>query len=47
MKKVKAKTWSEIFMTQRKTFPQGYCATKVIPDKRNRKPKHKGRELDR
>lgn len=39
--KNKPKTWTEVFMAQRKEFPQGYCVTCIIPDKRNRKPKHK------
>lgn len=42
----KTKSWVQVFQTERKTFPQGYCVTKIIPDKRYRKPKHKGKELD-
>ena len=42
----KTKTWIEVFQSERKTFPMGYCITRIIPDKRNRKPKHKRRELD-
>lgn len=42
-KSQKGKTWVEVFQTERKTFPQGYCVTRVIPDKRTRKPKHKER----
>lgn len=45
-KSQKGKTWVEVFQTERKTFPQGYCVTRVIPDKRNRKPKHKEREYE-
>lgn len=44
--KVTPKTWTEVFQSQRKEFPQGYCVTRVIPDKRYKKPKYKGRELD-
>lgn len=32
------KTYTEIFRTERKTFPQGCAVTRVIPDKR-RKPR--------
>lgn len=42
----KPKTWVEVFQAERKKFPQGYCVTRIIPDKRRKKPKHKGRELD-
>lgn len=45
-KKKKPKTWVEVFQSERKEFPPGYCVTRVIPDKRRKKPKHKGRELD-
>lgn len=45
-KNPKLKTWVEVFQAERKEFPQGYCVTRIIPDKRNRKPKHKGRELE-
>ena len=44
--KNKPKTWAEVFQAQRREFPQGYCVTRVIPDKRNRKPKHKGKEFE-
>lgn len=44
-KNPKQKTWVEIFQSERKEFPQGYCVTRIIPDKRNKKPKHKGREF--
>lgn len=45
MKKQKRspKTWTEVFQSQRKQFPQGYCVTRIIPDKRFKKPKHKER----
>jgi len=42
----KVKTWVEIVKSERRVFPQGYCVTRIIPDKRNRKPKHKRREFD-
>lgn len=45
-KNPKPKSWTEVFQSERKTFPQGYCVTRVIPDKRNRKPKHKEREYE-
>jgi len=40
-KKVKNKTWVEVFQSERKVFPQGCCATRVIPDKRHKQEKHK------
>lgn len=40
----KTKTWVEVFQAERKTFPQGYGVTRIIPDKRNKKPKHKLKE---
>ena len=40
-KSKKPKTWTEVFQSERKTFPQGYCVTRIIEDKRNKKPKHK------
>lgn len=43
-RKRKPKTWTEVFQSERKTFPPGACVTKVIQDKRNRKPKHKKKE---
>ena len=45
-KNPKPKTWVEIFQNERREFPQGYCVTRIIPDKRNRKPKYKGKEYD-
>lgn len=45
-KNPKQKSWVEVFQSERKTFPQGYCVTRVIPDKRNKKPKHKKREYE-
>ena len=49
MKKIpksKQKTWTEVFQGQRREFPQGCCVTKVIPDKRFKKPKYKGKEWE-
>lgn len=37
------KTWVEVFQSERKEFPQGCCVTRIIPDKRNKKLKHKGK----
>ena len=45
-KKQKEKTWTEIFQSERKTFPKGYCVTRIIPDKRKKPPKHKGKEVE-
>ena len=45
MKKT-VKTYTEIFRSERKTFPQGCAVTRVIPDKRRKPPKHKGREWE-
>ena len=45
-KSQKPKTWAEVFQAQRKEFPQGYCVTCIIPDKRFKKPKHKEKEFD-
>ena len=45
-KNPKTKTWIEVFQSERKEFPMGYCVTRIIPDKRFKKPKHKGRELE-
>lgn len=45
-KNQKPKTWIEVFQSERKEFPQGYCVTRIIPDKRHKKPKHKGKELE-
>jgi len=46
MSKKKCKTWTEIFQSERKQFPQGCCVTRVIPDKRNKKPKYKLKEFN-
>ena len=47
-KNPKTKTWVEVFQSERKEFPQGYCVTRIIPPKTayKRKQKHKGRELE-
>lgn len=44
--KKRSKTWIEIVKSKRKTFPQGCCVTRVISDKRFKKPKYKGREWE-
>ena len=41
VKKQKPKTWVEVFQSERKEFPHGYCVTRIIPDKRHKKPKYK------
>lgn len=41
-KNPKQKTWVEVFQSERKEFPQGYCVTRIIPDKRRKPPKYKG-----
>jgi len=46
MAKQKVKTYSEIFRSERKSWGQINPVTRVIPDKRHKKPKHKGREYD-
>ena len=37
----KPKTWVGVFQAERREFPQGCCVTRVIPDKRFKKPKYK------
>ena len=44
--KKQPKTWVEVFQSERKEFPMGYCVTRIIPDKRNKKPKHMGKEFE-
>lgn len=34
-------TYEKVLKRMRKFFPQGCCATKVIPDKRRKPPKYK------
>lgn len=48
MKKAKnqVKTWVEVFQTERKSWGSVNPVTKVIPDKRFKKPKHKGKEWE-
>jgi hypothetical protein len=45
-KKKNPKTWVEVFQSERKTFPIGYCVTRIREDKRRKKPKHKEREYE-
>lgn len=45
-KKNTPKTWTEVFMSQRKDWGEVYPVTRVIPDKRHKPPKHKGKELE-
>lgn len=45
-KSVKRKTWIEVFQSERRESPQGYCVTRVIPDKRHKKPKYKLKEWE-
>ena len=40
------KTWIEVFQNQRKEFPQGCAVTRIIPDKRFKKPKYKGKDWE-
>ena len=40
------KTYSEIFRAERKTWGAVNPVTRVIPDKRRKPPKHKGRAWD-
>ena len=46
MAKQKVKTYSEIFRSEQKTWGGVNPVTRVIPDKRHKKPKHKGREYN-
>lgn len=46
MAKQKVKTYTEIFRTERKSWGQINPVTRVIPDKRRKQPKHKGRQFD-
>ena len=45
-KQKKVKTSAEIFMGMRKSWGNVSPVTRVIPDKRFKKPKHKGKEWD-
>lgn len=44
MKKVKSKSWVEIVSSQRRDWNGVNPVTRVIPDKRRKPPKHKGRD---
>lgn len=44
--KQKPKSWVEVFQAERKTFPEGYCVTRIREDKRRKKPKHKLKEYE-
>ena len=44
--KQKPKSWVEVFQAERKTFPEGYCVTRIREDKRRKKPKHKLNEYE-
>lgn len=37
----KPKTWVEVFQSERREFPQGYCVTRIREDKRKKKPKYR------
>lgn len=43
-KKTRIKTYIEISQSVRREFPQGCCVTRIIPDKRHKKPKYKLKE---
>ena len=45
-KKQKHKTWVEVFKSERKTWGNVSPVTRVIPDKRFKKLKHKGRDWE-
>ena len=45
-KQKKVKTYVEIFQGQQKSWGNVNPVTRVIPDKRFKKPKHKGKEWD-
>lgn len=45
-KQKKVKTYVEIFQGQRKSWGSVNPVTKVIPDKRFKKPKYKGRDWE-
>lgn len=46
MAKQKVKTYTEIFRSERKSWGNVNPVTRVIPDKRRKQPKHKGRQFD-
>lgn len=37
----KPKTWVEVFQSERREFPRGYCVTRIREDKRRKKPKYR------
>lgn len=39
-RKTRIKSYIEISRLVRREFPQGCCVTRVIPDKRKKKPKY-------
>lgn len=45
-KQKKVKTYVEIFQGERKSWGNVNPVTRVIPDKRFKKPKHKGKEWE-
>lgn len=45
-KKKNPKTWVEVFQTKWRDWGNINPVTKVIPDKRFKKPKHKGKEWE-
>ena len=45
-KQKKVKTYTEIFQTTRKDWGNVNPVTRVIPDKRFKKPKYKGRDWE-
>lgn len=40
------KTWVEVFQNERKTWDNVNPVTKIIPDKRFKKPKHKEKDWE-
>ena len=46
MTQKKVKSYTDIFRSERKSWGNVNPVTRVIPDKRNRKPKHKNRQFD-
>ena len=46
MAKQKVKSYTDIFRSERKSWGQVNPVTRVIPDKRRKPPKHKGREWE-
>lgn len=46
MAKKQVKSYVDIFRAERKSWGQVNPVTRVIPDKRRKAPKHKGRQFD-